>query len=197
MRLINILICLVSCFFLINCSFDNKTGIWINELEEAKDIENRSLKKIRFLEKKEIFENEISFNTLIDMGVPSYLLASTLNLSVAQRLVRILCPNCKEKKVFNNALFPSNYEAPRAISSHYTPVGCDECYYTGYKGRKAVYEVIPIDYELSDAIKNEEYNIREKLEKKGINQLMDNAFDLFEKGETSIDEVYAMLMSNY
>ncbi|PCI94613.1 MAG: general secretion pathway protein GspE [Flavobacteriales bacterium] len=138
-----------------------------------------------------------TISRLIDMGVPSYLLASTLSLSVAQRLVRILCPNCKESKAFDSALFPSNYEAPRAVSYHYRPVGCEQCYYTGYKGRKAVYEVIPIDYELSDAIKNEEYNVREKLEKKGINQLMDNAFDLFENGDTSIDEVYAMLMSNY
>ncbi len=134
---------------------------------------------------------------LIDMGVPSYLLANTLSLSVAQRLVRILCPNCKKSTTFDNNLFPSNYKPPRKIEKHFEPEGCDECYYTGYRGRKAVYEVIPIDYDFSDAIKNEEYSIREKLQEKGINQLMDNAFELFEKGETSIDEVYAMLMTNY
>jgi general secretion pathway protein E/type IV pilus assembly protein PilB len=138
-----------------------------------------------------------TISRMVDMGVPAYLLANTLSLSVAQRLVRLLCPNCKQQKEFHSSLFPSNYKAPRLIDLHYEPVGCDKCFYTGYKGRKAVYEVIPIDYELSECIKNEQFNIREELKTKGINQLMDNAFELFEKGETSIDEVYSILMSNY
>jgi general secretion pathway protein E/type IV pilus assembly protein PilB len=134
---------------------------------------------------------------LVNMGVEPYLLASTINLCVAQRLVRLLCTHCKEKKPFDIALFPKIYQAPRVIYHHYTEVGCEHCYYTGYKGRKAVYEVIPIDHELSECIKDKKFNIKEELEQKQINQLMDNAFELFEKGETSIDEVYAMLMSNY
>jgi len=134
---------------------------------------------------------------MIDMGVPSYLLANTLSLTVAQRLVRVLCPNCKEKKEFDAKLFPSSYKAPREVQYHYEPIGCEQCFYTGYKGRKAVYEVIPIDYEMAENIKNEKFNIRKELKEKGIHQLMDNAFELFEKGATSIDEVYAMLMSNY
>ena len=138
-----------------------------------------------------------TISRMIDMGVPSYLLASTLSLTVAQRLVRLLCPHCKEKSSFNTDLFPSNYKPPRPIEYHYEPVGCEQCFYTGYKGRKAVYEVIPIDYDFSEAIKNEQFNVRAALKEKGINQLMDNAFELFENGETSIDEVYAMLMSNY
>ncbi|MBQ20006.1 MAG: general secretion pathway protein GspE [Flavobacteriales bacterium] len=138
-----------------------------------------------------------TISRMVDMGVPSYLLANTLTLSVAQRLVRLLCPNCKEQKAFDASLFPNNYKAPRAVEQHFEPVGCEKCFYTGYKGRKAVYEVIPIDYELSECIKNEKFNVREELKTKQINQLMDNAFELFEKGETSIDEVYAMLMSNY
>ena len=138
-----------------------------------------------------------TISRMIDMGVPSYLLANTLSLSVAQRLVRLLCPSCKEQKEFNTALFPSNYKAPRAVKHHFEPVGCEQCFYTGYKGRKAVYEVVPIDAELSECIKNEQFNVREELKNKNINQLMDNAFDLFESGDTSMDEVYSMLMSNY
>lgn len=138
-----------------------------------------------------------TISRMVDMGVPSYLLANTLSLSVAQRLVRLLCPSCKEKNKFDSSLFPNNYKAPRAVNHHYQPVGCEQCFYTGYKGRKAVYEVIPIDYDLSECIKNEKFNVREELKEKQINQLMDNAFELFENGYTSIDEVYAMLMSNY
>lgn len=134
---------------------------------------------------------------MVDMGVPSYLLANTLSLSVAQRLVRLLCPICKEKTAFNINLFPLNYKAPRVIQYHYEPKGCDQCFYTGYKGRKAVYEVIPIDYELAENIKNSKFNITTELKEKGITMLMDNAFDLFEKGDTSMEEVYSLLMSNY
>lgn len=134
---------------------------------------------------------------MIDMGVPAYLLANTLSLSVAQRLVRLLCSNCKKEEEFHSSLFPKNFKAPRTVNRYYKPTGCEKCYYTGYKGRKAVYEVIPIDYDFSEYIKDEKFNVREELEQKQINQLMDNAFELFEKGETSIDEVYSMLMSNY
>lgn len=134
---------------------------------------------------------------MVDMGVPSYLLANTLSLSVAQRLVRLLCPHCKEKKEFDSILFPIKYKAPRKVDYHFEPVGCDQCFYTGYKGRKAVYEVIPIDYELAEHIKNSQFNVMDELKEKGITTLMDNAFELFEKGDTSIEEVYALLMSNY
>lgn len=138
-----------------------------------------------------------TISRMIDMGVPAYLLANTLSLSVAQRLVRLLCSNCKKEEEFHSSLFPKSFKAPRTVNHYYTPVGCEKCYYTGYKGRKAVYEVIPIDYDFSEYIKDEKFNVREELEQKQINQLMDNAFELFEKGETSIDEVYSMLMSNY
>ena len=134
---------------------------------------------------------------MIDMGVPSYLLASTLSLTVAQRLVRLLCPDCKSEEPFDNQLFPSHYKAPRTVTHHHVAKGCEMCFYTGYKGRKAVYEVIPIDYDMAETIKNEAFNIADQLKEKNINLLMDNAFDLFERGETSIEEVYSMLMSNY
>ncbi|HIA12587.1 MAG TPA: type II/IV secretion system protein, partial [Flavobacteriales bacterium] len=81
---------------------------------------------------------------LIDMGVPSFLLANTLNTTLAQRLVRKLCNNCKEEATFNPAHYPRTFQPPKPLKTHCKPVGCDECYYTGYKGRRALYEVIPI-----------------------------------------------------
>ena len=134
---------------------------------------------------------------LVDMGVPSYLLASTLNVTVAQRLVRLLCPNCKQSEPFHQKLFPGNFIPPEKTTAHYRPVGCDVCYFTGYKGRKAVYEVIPIDVDLSKQIKENNYEVSQLLESKKISRLMDNAFQLFHTGETTIEEVYSILMSNY
>ncbi|NOZ46548.1 MAG: type II/IV secretion system protein [Chlorobi bacterium] len=133
---------------------------------------------------------------LIDMGVPPFLLASTLSLSVAQRLIRILCPHCKKEEEFNNKLYPNNYKPPRKITKHFVAVGCEHCFYTGFKGRKAVYEVIPVDTGLSENIKENNFNIVHLLKERGLKSLADEAFSYFEKGETAIEEIYAILLNS-
>ncbi|WP_205511084.1 GspE/PulE family protein [Longitalea arenae] len=132
---------------------------------------------------------------LVDMGVAPYLLASTLNSAIAQRLVRLLCPSCKVKAPFNDTLFPRKFAPYRKLQEHYLPGGCDKCFNTGYKGRKAVYEVIPIDEDLVGHIKATEYNVSALLQSKGIKSLSENAFELLEAGETSIDEIYSLLIN--
>lgn len=132
---------------------------------------------------------------LIDMGVPEFLLANTLNLSVAQRLVRIVCPNCSEEEKFDSSLFPKNFKTDREIAKHKIVKGCEECYFTGYRGRKAVYEVIPIDFEFAEKIRNKHFNISETLKSKGIRTMADSAIDLFAQGKTTIDEIYPILMN--
>ncbi|ANH80044.1 general secretion pathway protein GspE [Niabella ginsenosidivorans] len=132
---------------------------------------------------------------LIDMNIPSFLIANTLNTSVAQRLVRLLCPECKRREAFQQAYFPKNYRPPEALETHYVPVGCAGCYNTGYKKRKAIYEVIPIDADLADEIKKGTSRIDELLKEKQIKTLADNAFELLKTGETSLEEVYPMLLN--
>lgn len=130
---------------------------------------------------------------LIDMGLPPFLISATLNTSVAQRLIRLLCEHCKEKREFNAHLYPPQYIAPYELSHHYIACGCEKCYGTGYKGRKAVYEVIPIDFELSQSIKNNEYIINDKLKERHIKTISDNAFQLLADGLSTIDEIYPLL----
>jgi general secretion pathway protein E/type IV pilus assembly protein PilB len=132
---------------------------------------------------------------LVDMGIPAYLLADTLNTAVAQRLVRLLCSHCKEEKPLLEKEYPRNYKAPKILAHQYTAKGCDHCFYTGYKGRKAVYEIIPIDEDLASLVKQEEFNVKDLLKEKGIRSLGDNAFDLFKEGLTSMDEIYPILAS--
>jgi type IV pilus assembly protein PilB len=133
---------------------------------------------------------------LLDMGIPPFLLASTLNTTVAQRLVRLLCPHCKIVEKFEATLYPRNYKAPRLVHEHSVHKGCAECHYTGYKGRKAIYEVIPVDADLSAMIKNNTLDISEQLKLKKVRTLVDNAFELFANGSTGIDEVYPILLNN-
>jgi len=130
-----------------------------------------------------------TISRLVDMGVPSFLLASTINTTVAQRLLRLLCPDCKRKEEFDSSTLPRNFPYKNEVEHHYVPVGCEHCYYTGYKGRKAIYEVIPIDYELANYIKKNDFDVSDLLKKRNIKSLIENAFELFKKGDTTIEEV--------
>lgn len=133
---------------------------------------------------------------LIDMNIPAFLVADTLNTTIAQRLVRALCPLCKQRTELDPSLFPRQFTPFKKVSFHHIAVGCDKCFSTGYRGRRAVYEVIPIDEVLAAQIKNHNYNISGLLKERGIQTLAENAFDLFIAGETSLDEISALLYNN-
>ncbi len=133
-----------------------------------------------------------TISRLIDMGVPSYLLASTLSLSVAQRLVRKLCAHCKEPHEVKPMDVPRDFDL-QSIETSFRAVGCNHCYFTGYKGRIAVYEVLPIDQELELAIRDNKLQIEDYIEQKGIQTLKSNALRLVNQGVTSLKEVYALL----
>ena len=132
---------------------------------------------------------------LVDMGIPAYMVAATLNTSVAQRLVRLLCPHCKEETPFEATDLPGHYHPPFLPETHQRPVGCAHCYHSGYQGRKALYEVIPIDREISMCIKEGVYDIDAPLKERGIKRISENAFSLFAQGQTSLEEVYPLLLN--
>ncbi len=132
---------------------------------------------------------------LIDMGIPPFLVASTLNTTAAQRLIRLLCTHCKEEVPFDDSLYPKQFKPYNEVSHHCIPKGCEKCYYTGYKGRKAVYEVIPIDQDLAFEIKKGNMYIQNLLQDRGIQTLGENAFRLFCEGLTSIEEIYPLLFN--
>jgi len=134
-----------------------------------------------------------TISRLIDMGIPSFLIATTLNMSVAQRLVRKLCEHCKEKEAIATALFPDALVPPKGLSHHYKSKGCTQCHHTGYKGRKAIYEIIPITKELVIQIKNNVMQIDDYLTENKIVTLRQNALQLIQNGETAIEEVYSLL----
>jgi type IV pilus assembly protein PilB len=132
---------------------------------------------------------------LMDMGIPGFLVANTLNTTVAQRLMRLLCPHCKTKTPVDTKIYPKQFKPFHDLTHHYAAKGCENCFYTGYKGRKAVYEVIPLDQELAVEIKQGNLYIDPLLKERGIKTLAENAFALFAAGETSIEEIYPLLFS--
>ena len=133
-----------------------------------------------------------SVSRLIDMGVHPYLIANTLIMCVSQRLIRLLCPHCKQKKEIDEEdikelLFDKN------IQYYYEAKGCNKCYYTGYSGRRAIYEVIPIDDELAISVRNNESDVEQLLKTRGIISLKDAGFKMLQNGETSIEELIPLL----
>lgn len=134
-----------------------------------------------------------TISRLIDMGVPAFLIAATIKLSVAQRLVRKLCNNCKTKEPISQDILPDQFVLPENFKYHFTPQGCEDCYHTGYKGRKAMYEIVPITKEIIGAIKNNVLEIDGYLIEKKIATLKTNAMNLISDGTTSVEEVYSLL----
>lgn len=132
---------------------------------------------------------------LIDMGVASYMVASSVNCVVAQRLVKKLCPECKRKreiKAEEAALLKDS-----SITHIYEPVGCPRCGNTGYKGRTAIYEIIEIDSDLrrmiSEGRTTEE--IRDFAKEHGATFLEDSIRTLIGNGTTSMSEFYRLIYS--
>jgi general secretion pathway protein E len=134
---------------------------------------------------------------LLELGVPPYLLNATLNGVMAQRLVRTLCPHCKQKVEFNRAEDHAGWDALVAPWKSnrpvhvYKPVGCLECRMTGYLGRVGIYETLLF----SSAIKNlvaEKADIgalREQALKDGMKPLRISGAMKVGSGHTTVDEI--------
>ncbi|MCB0395288.1 MAG: type II/IV secretion system protein [Flavobacteriales bacterium] len=133
---------------------------------------------------------------LVDMGIPPFLIAGTLNTTMAQRLVRLLCPDCKQQKDLSGNDLPDGFRSASHIAKQFEPVGCESCYYTGYKGRKAIFEVIPVDEMLQAAIREGAHDIEDHLKKYGVKTLAGNALELLESGQTSLEEIYPLLINH-
>ncbi|MGQ9798299.1 MAG: GspE/PulE family protein [Ignavibacterium sp.] len=136
---------------------------------------------------------------LYKMGIEPFLIAYAINLIVAQRLIRKLCDNCKKKVVkFDEEIMNAaglNIEEWRNYTI-YQAVGCDQCNYTGYKGRIAIHEALYFTREIRHIIirageEIDEEKIREQAKKDGTLTLREAGFEKVKMGLTSIEEVLA------
>ncbi|MEM9649396.1 MAG: ATPase, T2SS/T4P/T4SS family, partial [Bacteroidota bacterium] len=134
-----------------------------------------------------------TISRLIDMGVPPFLIASTLNMSVAQRLVRKLCSHCKKEVKLDKKSFPPGFNFPKNFESHFVAVGCNHCHQTGYMGRKAIYEILPITKDLTIPIKDNALDMEPYMMENNITTLKKNALKLVRQGITTVEEVYSLL----
>jgi type II secretory ATPase GspE/PulE/Tfp pilus assembly ATPase PilB-like protein len=129
------------------------------------------------------------------MGVPPYLLADSLALSQAQRLVRRLCGQCKRMVAATpqqRSIFTANkVPLPPEVTHLYEAEGCPECRETGYRGRIALMELCPIDHEIADliAINAPQGQMRKIASAQGLRTLYQEGLHAVAEGLTSLDEI--------
>ena len=137
-----------------------------------------------------------TISRLRDMGIEPFLVASSLVCVVAQRLVRLLDPNCKKQYQPDSAMLAKlgiGAEKARAIS-FYRPDGCDECKGTGYKGRMAIFEVMAVDDKIASLVveRADTAVIRKRAIENGMEELSVDGIRAIKNGWTSIEEVLAV-----
>lgn len=131
---------------------------------------------------------------LLDIGIPSYMLASSVTMVMSQRLARRLCPECKQVVTGHN---PTDLEFHGFSKDEledlkiYAPKGCSHCNGTGYKGRVGLYELMEVTDDVGKAISAEvpEDQLRKVAVQEGMVTLRDAGLEKIRTGETSLDEV--------
>ena len=140
---------------------------------------------------------------LIDMGIEPFLVASTLNIVVAQRLARKLCPHCKKQYTANSnenhknllSLRPDIAKHLKTDQKFYMAVGCDNCNNVGYIGRIGIYEVLKIDKALRDAIISNPTmdNILTVAKKNGLKLMVEDAVAKLKRGDIDLKELIKVI----
>lgn len=135
---------------------------------------------------------------LLDMGIEPYLVASTVNIAIGQRLVRKICDACKEQRPVTDTerarikeLAPS-FTLPKTL---YYGAGCDTCAGTGYRGRLSVNEVLALDGDVREAIvgKASAGEIRNIAIKNGMTPMFIDGLSKAAKGLTTVEEVFRVI----
>ncbi len=145
-----------------------------------------------------------AFTRLIDLGINPKIITSAVSIAVAQRLVRKVCPHCREKvlaegkeleiikNIYSNIKDPNKPEFDGHI---YKSRGCTECHGTGYRGRIGVFEAIQSDSEVEKTVQNNpsEREINKASEKQGIMSMAQDGITKVIKGITTIEEVIRVI----
>lgn len=134
-----------------------------------------------------------ALSRLLDLGLPAYMVRSTLTGVVAQRLVRTLCHHCKKEApvdldLWNSLVAPWKVTPPSHI---YQPAGCNECRHTGYLGRQGIYEILLLSEPLRGLISDDLdlQTMRKEAMREGMRTLRLSGAQKVSAGTTTIEEV--------
>lgn len=138
---------------------------------------------------------------LINMGIPGYLIASSLSAVVGQRLARRICPKCKDIDLSCNEKILTSIGFDPGVASRlrvYKGKGCEHCSGTGYKGRVGIYEVLGITERLRASISADANlaTLKEIAHKEGFRDMQHNGREMIVQGTLSVDEYKSNLIFN-
>ena len=139
-------------------------------------------------------EASAAFVRLSEIGVDPHSVASAVTAVIAQRLVRVLCPQCKQPTPATPGQ-EARFGRSLASQKFYAPVGCAACNPKGYTGRLGVYEIMVVDEQMRDLIakRSSPDRIHQAAVERGMTTLVENGLRLATTGETSLDEVLRIL----
>jgi general secretion pathway protein E len=128
---------------------------------------------------------------LLDLDVAAYLVASTVDAILAQRLVRVICPHCKREAIPDGRARRHLDVDAIGLTRIWKGAGCDQCRQTGYYGRTGIYELLVMDNELRSEIEKRRGSeeLRVISLRKGMRSLQDDGLRLVRAGATTLDEV--------
>ena len=129
---------------------------------------------------------------LVDMGVEPFLVSSSLECLIAQRLVRLICPDCKTpQKIPESACKDFNLNSKEKEARVYNGKGCPACKFSGYRGRTGIYEIIPMNETLREMViqKASSQQIKKKAVEMGMRTLRQDGWLKITSGLTTIEEV--------
>lgn len=131
-----------------------------------------------------------SIDRLLGIGVEPYLIAGSVKGIISQRLVRRICPHCKQAyKPDANELSLLRMEDDGEFT-FYKGEGCAECFYTGYRGRMAVFEILTLNSDIKRAIQaNDMVALEDAIVKSGFTPILENCKELVLEGVTTAKEV--------
>ena len=137
-----------------------------------------------------------TISRLADMGIEPFLISSSLLGILAQRLLRVLCEECKEEDILAEE-FSKDYDLP-LDAKIYKACGCRKCGYSGYAGRRSIGELLVMNDSVKNLLKTttDEHSIREALEKEGLKTIATQLKYYLLKGETSLDEAIRIGLSH-
>ena len=168
----------------------------IRDQETASIAVNAALTGHKLLTTIHTNDSATTLPRLLDMGVEPFLVASTVNIAIGQRLVRMICPQCKTKKRLTEAEFDSlkDHLPAEIVDNHrdfYYGKGCAECGDTGYFSRMGLYEVLEINDFIREAImrRADAGEIKKIAIKNGMVTLLEDGFKKAIEGLTTVEEI--------
>ena len=128
---------------------------------------------------------------LVDMGIEPFLISSSMNGVVAQRLVRRVCKDCGEQVQASDREKQLFQSRNMDIDVVFRGKGCPSCNFTGYRGRVAIHEVLTVDSQIRNLISDSASTstIRQYVKEKGMKFLIDDGFEKVQKGITTTEEI--------